>query len=108
MSVQAPTEGLKVYEAGSEAPATWYQSWAWNTDEVPGPATLSASIVHPAGAVTVTGSASTSSAASSRSPCAVPAGFATVVPLVTVDLARKVGGDPEVVKVASLDVAWTP
>src|SRR4030088_3607612 len=107
MSTQAGVEGVNWYDVGSEAPATWDQSWAWNA-AAPVPASRSASRVHPAGGVTVTGSASTSMAASSTSPAATPAGAATVVPSVTVEAERNAGWAAPVVTVTSPDTVRRP
>src|ERR1700730_6074940 len=106
-STQGPPGTLQAYEAGSLLPATLYQSWAWKTLARAEGATVSGILVQPAGPVTVTGSASTSRLARSRSPATVPAGFDAVVPFVTVDLARKLGGEggaEEGVKVLSPEV----
>src|SRR5215510_12074012 len=97
---------VQVYDNGSDVPATLYQSWPWKTEAVPPPAMVSCSRVQPAGAVTVTGSASISRLASSRSPATTPLGLLTVLPLVTVDCDRNVGGEGGgvvVVNVASAD-----
>src|SRR5215831_7450964 len=107
MSVHALVDGLNEYDAGSEPPAWWDQSWEWNAED-PLPTSLSVRSVHPAGPVTVTDDASTSSEASSRSPDASPDGAATVVPFVTVEEERKAGIGAAVVKVESLETLCRP
>src|SRR5215831_19761666 len=103
MSVHELPDTFHVYEAGSLAVATLYQTWAWNTDGVPGAAVVSSTRVQPAGGVTVTVLPSSSIDATRTSPAATPAGAATVVPLVTLDRERKAGGGGAVVSVASAD-----
>src|SRR5262252_3718309 len=99
MSVQELPEGVHVYEAGSDAVATLYQICAWKADGVPVAAGVSSSRVQPAGAVAEAAAPSSSGEARSRSPATTPAGFATVVPLVTLDFERYVGGGAAVVNV---------
>src|SRR6266545_3300230 len=108
MSVYGFPPIVHVYDAGSDAPASLYQTCAWNTFGVPAAATVSRSRVQPAGAVTVTGSASISRLASSRSPATTPAGLAAVKPLVTVELLRNVAGAVVVVNVRSPDAPVWP
>src|SRR5215467_6808718 len=99
------------YEAGSDAVASLYQTWVWNTCAVPEAPRVSIRSVQPAGGVTVAGSASTSIVAISRSPAATPAGRATVVPFVTDVVLRNViggGGAFVVVNVKSPDVLVWP
>jgi hypothetical protein len=66
---------------------------------------VSSSFVQPAGALTVAGSASTSSVASSRSPDTTPLGLLTVVPLVTVDALRNAGSTGGALVVVN---TWSP
>src|ERR1051326_4716823 len=108
MSVQALTDVVKWYDEGSDAPATWYQSCEWNTDGVVWPTARSTTCVQPGGPVTVTGSASTSRDASSRSPAATPAGAATVVPSVTDDADLNAGSAAPVVSVWSAETERRP
>src|SRR5689334_20767346 len=108
MSVHELPETDHAYELGSDAPATLYQTCAWNADGVPQAAAVSSSRVQPAGPVAAGEEPSRSSVASSRSPATTPAGAATDVPLVTADVERKLGGGAAVVNVASDEIARSP
>src|SRR5215472_8112523 len=111
MSTYGPPATVQVYDAGSDAVATLYQTWLWNACPVPCAAGVSSSSVQPLGPLTVTGSASTSSVASSRSPAAAPLGLLTVVPPATDEALRKAGsggGAFVVVKLKSPDVLTCP
>src|SRR6266487_5582274 len=114
-STPMSTHGLPLtvhpYDTGSLPVATRYQTCAWYACPVPCAAAVSISSVHPAGPLTVDGSASTSSVASRRSPATTPLGFATVVPLVTVVRLRNAGTAGAafvVVNVKSPDVLTCP
>src|SRR5215472_15426220 len=108
MSTHGFPPTVHVYDVGSLDVATLYQTWAWKALAVPSAAGVSISSVQPLGPLTVAGSASTSSVARSRSPAAAPAGLATVVPFVTLDWLRKLGGADVVVNVRSPDVLACP
>src|SRR2546423_36815 len=108
MSVQALPDTLHAYELGSEPVATLSQTCAWNADAVPVAAGVSSSRVHPAGPVAVADAPSSSRPASSRSPATIPAGAATLVPLVTLERERKPGGGAAVVNAASPETARSP
>src|SRR5689334_22716391 len=108
MSVHELPETLQVYELGSDPVATLYQTWAWKADGVPVAAGVSSRRVHPAGAVADGDAPSSSRLASRRSPATIPAGAATVVPLVTLERERKLGGGAAVVNVLSPETASWP
>src|SRR5215831_4659573 len=105
MSVHELPDTFHVYDAGSLAVATLYQTWAWNTDGVPEAAVVSSTRVHPAGGVTDGELPSSSRPATRTSPAATPAGAVTVVWLVALDRERRLGGGGAVVNVASADRA---
>src|SRR5215472_14982475 len=92
MSVQELPDTPQAYELGSLAVAILYQTWAWKTELVPGAVSVSSRRIQPVGPVTVGELPSTSIVASRRSPAVTPAGAATLVPSVTLDLERKLGG----------------
>ncbi|HEY6203806.1 MAG TPA: hypothetical protein VI056_12295 [Candidatus Limnocylindria bacterium] len=78
------------YEAGSLAPATVYQTWAWKGGKLPRATDVSSTRVQPAGPLTVTGSSPAYTYASSRSPLTTPLGRLTVW-LTALATERKVG-----------------